>query len=162
MPVIQLYLSIAVFIKRDCVQKSGLLHMDGPVKTVTKVVRTLRWRKAILNCVWKRLSVWRFAHMQDCSLAWSWVCDKWTYRTCQWNKTMVENTPHPELDGAQWLPSPVFSSDLHVKLQGVGSRVYSVSIWSQGSKVSPAFQLALSCHTLNILNTWLCMLLTRL
>ena len=32
-----LYLSIPLFMRRDCVQKYGLIHMEDAVKTVTKV-----------------------------------------------------------------------------------------------------------------------------
>ena len=32
-----LYLSIPLFMKRECVQKDGLIHMEDAVKTVTKV-----------------------------------------------------------------------------------------------------------------------------
>ena len=41
MSAIALCLSIALFVKRDCVQKYGLIHMEDAVKTVTKVVGRL-------------------------------------------------------------------------------------------------------------------------
>jgi hypothetical protein len=44
MSVVPLYLSIPLFMKRGCVQKYGLIHMEDAVKTVTNVVKDVDFK----------------------------------------------------------------------------------------------------------------------
>jgi hypothetical protein len=41
MSVVPLYLSIPLFMKRDCVQIYGPIHMEDAVKTLTNVVKKM-------------------------------------------------------------------------------------------------------------------------
>ena len=82
--------------------------------------------------------------------------------------TSLLRPPPPDLGRAQQLPSPLFYTDfcpqlneLLVNMEGMGNRIYVMSVSSQGLKRS-AFLHALMCHTLNISGTSPCVLYARL
>jgi hypothetical protein len=136
------YLSIPLFMTRDCVQKYGLIHMEDAVKTVTKVgFKKRHFELPLKQTVFGGLFCARLCRdfvVGACVME---------LPECQRNETSgsKETPPPPALpiplqsDSAQQLPSPVFFTDLCMWTR------HCVGLNSGLEKISLSARLDLPC-----------------